>query len=1240
MSDSGVIPPGEATPQGDSDAERRTPTPGSEEELAGILSDFEAEVRQGHRPSVSVWARRYPAHSDSIQRLFPGVLLMEHTGQELPHERAGGPLPERIGPYPIVRELGRGGMGVVYLAHDERLSRQVALKVFQKYGATDQRFLERFFREARAAGRLNHPHIVPIFETGQEQGVPYYSMLYIEGPTLEQCLFELRRTPSSGATRKSGGSLRALWQRVEQPQPTASSTENPEPWDLSWLECSRLCREVGGALAHAHERGILHRDVKPANILLDRHGHAWVNDFGLCHWEGEAAMTEEGEIVGTLKYMAPEQLEGEPDERSDVYGLGLVLYELLTRKEAFPETRRARLVRQITSVDPLRPRKHEPAIPKDLETIVLKATAKLPAERYPSVQAFVRDLTAFEEGRAISARPPSTWYLALLLLKRHKLLAAVILFFVAASAVLTSLYLQSLRAEREQRTAGEYNARLTAAEAALHSAAVERGMEQLDLAPEAYRGWEWYHLRARMDQSVAQYSVGGSYARAVQYSPDGRLLAVASTRKGVILREEGSRFVVLREKQGSFNLVLWDAAAEAVYLVESGGQVWRMPLAAEEEIHPLGWAIRQATTAEWYDRERILIGNESGDVGIFDVQAGNWVLHYRMPGQVRVLLALPQQEWLAMDVLGNTLRAKLGTPAVQRGIVRGTMVKGGAWFPDAQEVIHANGDGNIEARSLDSEKRARSFTGGLPEPKALALSQSADRLAMVGMHRQLQQWVLSTGERLAPLRGHGSWVGSLSWSPQGDRLASGDDSGMIRTWHPRLRGGRMQLGDHFYDVTDIQFSSQTRRVLSSARDGSVTLWDMRRLVPLQTILGNGRPIHRSYFVRDAERVLSIATHGDMILWDPETGQRVQEQLGTHFPGEGPGVSCLHPDGQSVWLARSHGEEKGGTAWVRWSFADWAEVERGWLPRDHVMELTWDPTRSAYIAGTREGDLLVLDEQDWHVRERRSISQEGMPIRWVEVDPTTGALAAGDWSAKAYLLSDGFAGPMHTLSHSAEIIDHAQFIPGSSRIVGGTRHGRVSVWNTANGQHLCDIDTLPHWISHITCSQDGQQVIVGNSYGALWVYDHASTLDRLREVPEGKPGNPASVGEVVQTRLQAGRAIVEASLQRMQNRAPGSLGAAHLLSYAFSIRNEDVWEAGILHAAMDLLRAQPHEALAELRSIFARADEQDPLLQHARCLWVLAHLRLGQWHRLGRETLGVSPWDLWKWQRALGAQANR
>ena len=200
----------------DSSAAHRGEGSGDDEALARILSEFELEVRKGNVPNIEEWAERYPGFGDEILELFPGVLLMEHTASGLEGTRKLVTIPKHFGHFEVLRELGRGGMGVVYLAQDSKLNRRVALKVFHQKETDDERFLERFFRESRAAGRLHHPHIVPIFESGVWEGTPYFSMQYIEGFALDRCLMELRRSPSSATARRVTSGAKSLLERIEE----------------------------------------------------------------------------------------------------------------------------------------------------------------------------------------------------------------------------------------------------------------------------------------------------------------------------------------------------------------------------------------------------------------------------------------------------------------------------------------------------------------------------------------------------------------------------------------------------------------------------------------------------------------------------------------------------------------------------------------------------------------------------------------------------------------------------------------------------------------------------------------------------------------------------------------------------------------------------------------------------------------------------------------------------------------
>jgi serine/threonine protein kinase len=334
-----------------------------------IADEFLDRLTRGDAPTVEEYATAQPDLADVLRGVLQ-LVLAAHTPRDESAKLPVGaePPPERLGEFRIVREVGRGGMGIVYEAVQEPLGRRVALKVLPAAVQLHPGYIERFRREAQAAARLHHTNIVPVFGVGDAGGVHYYGMQFIDGVSLDSLSRQRRNDPLAVAR-----------------------------WGL----------QVAEALAHAHAHGVLHRDVKPANLLLDSAGTVWVTDFGLAKLADAADLTASGDFVGTLRYTAPECLGGQADARADVYSLGATLYELLTGRQPFDAAERDRLVRQIAEQEPPRPRTLARHIPRDLETVVLRALAKEQARRYASACDLADDLRRFLDGRPVAARRPT-----------------------------------------------------------------------------------------------------------------------------------------------------------------------------------------------------------------------------------------------------------------------------------------------------------------------------------------------------------------------------------------------------------------------------------------------------------------------------------------------------------------------------------------------------------------------------------------------------------------------------------------------------------------------------------------------------------------------------------------------------------------------------------------------------------------------------------------------------------------
>lgn len=350
--------------------------------IDALAEEFVARHRAGDSPSVEEYQANHPDLAEDIADLFPTLLLME--GLKVPSGSASSGLPiagkwdiETIGDFHVVREIGRGGMGIVLEAVQESLDRRVALKVLPT-GLTSPQKIERFYREARAAARLHHTNIVPVYGVGHDDSIHYFVMQYIDGRGLDEVIAAGRE-----------GDARDAW-RGERSYFHAAA---------------RWIAQAADAVESAHRAGTLHRDIKPANLLLDATSKVWITDFGLAKVELDDDLTEAGSIVGTLRFLAPEQLRGESSPSSDIYGLGATLYELLAGGPAFGSTDRVQLLDHIARRSPTPLRKVDPSIPRDLETIVSKAMEKDATARYRSAGDLADDLRAFLEDRPIRARP-------------------------------------------------------------------------------------------------------------------------------------------------------------------------------------------------------------------------------------------------------------------------------------------------------------------------------------------------------------------------------------------------------------------------------------------------------------------------------------------------------------------------------------------------------------------------------------------------------------------------------------------------------------------------------------------------------------------------------------------------------------------------------------------------------------------------------------------------------------------
>jgi serine/threonine protein kinase/WD40 repeat protein len=814
--------------------------------LVQLAEEFASRFRRGLRPSVAEYALRYPEHADRIVLLFPAMVEMEQLGSVggsdgnsfVGTATVVGPAPTQLGEYRILREIARGGMGIVYEAIQESLGRHVALKVFPGSRLMSPTHLERFRREARAAARLHHTNIVPVFGVGEHEGVHYFAMQFIQGQSLDRVLHELanlrRRGPSppeadarlapdldasiargllsgrfpdaqavtqpAGATDPPSFSAHDVGVPVESRAGASSPVvmgDHSELGNQSTIAYARSVARVGvqvaEALAYSHQQGILHRDIKPANLLLDTRGAVWVSDFGLVKEEGSDELTTHGDFVGTLRYMAPERFQGRSDPRSDVYSLGLTLYEMMTLRPAFAASDRARLVERVQHEEPPRPRKIDASLPHDLETIVLKATAKEPGRRYATATAMADDLRRFLADRPVEARRVAAWERAWRWCRRNPGLAsstasaAILLVVIAVGSVasasrLGAELLRTTHAQQAERDAKKdaldklWRSHLARAQAGRFSGRPGQRLDSLEAVRNA--------AQIARAAGVSEERVDGLRNEAIA------CLALPDMRPGP---------TSVKVPSGTTSIT-FDGDYQRYALGDAAGVVSVYRLGDEAPIVRLPGLRRVLTEILLSPDGRFVAGHSSGEFQIWEVDEGRAVFSELKP--VHALNRFMAESLFSAD---SRLAAAVGP------------------------------DGSISVWDLRTGREIQCLrTGNIPN--AIAIHPNGLQIAVADdNHMGVVIWDIKSGRKATELlAGDSGSVSGLAWHPDGGRLALGfrAPTSHVEVWDVATRRILATLEGHVEDVTVMAFHPSRDILVSQSHDGTNRLWDA----------GTGRPL--------------------------------------------------------------------------------------------------------------------------------------------------------------------------------------------------------------------------------------------------------------------------------------------------------------------------------------------------------------------------------------------------------------
>ncbi len=1136
--------------------------------LGQVADEFLDRLNRGEHPDVDEYAHRHPELAEVIRRVFPALqVLKPGSGVDpaAPGEAVSTPAPGYLGDFRILREVGRGGMGVVYEAEQVSLRRRVALKVLPFAAALDGKQLQRFKNEAQAAAHLHHQNIVPVYAVGCERGVHYYAMQFIEGHTLAEMIQELRRfagleaadqavltsAPPGMAEVMASDLQSGKWAPAPRgatdlqptvvhdaspgtPQAPAVETDvetrgrgdtgtNPVTGSprLS-VEASPFFRTVANlgvqsaeALEYAHQMGVIHRDIKPANLLVDGRGNLWITDFGLAQIQSDPRLTLTGDILGTLRYMSPEQALAKRvivDHRTDIYSLGVTLYELLTLEPAFNGQDRQEVLRQISFEEPRAPRRLHKSIPVELETIVLKAMAKNPEERYATSGEVADDLERYLKDEPIRAKRPTVLQRARKWVRRHQALvttaAALTIAFLALAV--TGLAVSNVLISRQKKEKEE-----ALAEARRNYDAAQEQRKRAEDASEEHRRHLVRMLVAHgvrlMDEGDLLASLPWFAEALVRDQKDPERVAMHRARLAAVLQQaprlrqvlfhDGlvthaqfspvGRFVATCSHDGTARV--WDVANGKPVSppLRHGGVVWGVAFSPDggrlvtarrvAGTDPARiWEVRTgkelatlahgsgATYAEFSTDGSRVVTAGGNFARVWNAATGEAItppLTHRL--QVWQASFSPDRRWVLTASGAHTppgthegearvWDAATGEP-VTPPFAQGDDVRW-AWFsPDGRRVVTSNNFGEARVWEVPAGKLVTTLGGSHPAGYAV-FSPDGGRIATGGQFGTARVWDAATGKAVTPVLKHASAVTCVAFSPDGLTVLTACLDGTVRLWDA---GNGQPVAPPMYHggaVMHAAFSPSGRRLVTASHDHSARIWDLdghSGLVFFQRIPGVGSQI-QAVFSPDGRQVLTWGETQPTRIWDLDTGKQLVLKHNPELLRLGSGVSHAAFSRDGRLLLTTH-------------YDDTAQV--------------WDATKGEPVARPfkHEGDVL-----------HGSFSPDGRCV----------VTASEDRTARVWSVATG-APITRPLKHES-LVRHAVFSPDGRWVLTASHDQTARIWDAATGEPALTLK-LAHAVYAASFSPDGQRVVTACGDGTAQVWDAVS----------GKPvGPPLRHGAVV------------------------------------------------------------------------------------------------------------------------------